>query len=104
MAIFGFRVTGNVAPETEKPTPVRLAALTVTGEVPVDVSVTGKLAAVPTGSSPKLKLVVLKLSTGLVELVPVPLRVTVNALPVDELLEMVIVPLAEPATVGSKLT
>jgi hypothetical protein len=35
----GFRVAGNVIPETEKPVPVIDAALIVTGKVPVAVSV-----------------------------------------------------------------
>jgi hypothetical protein len=34
----------------------------------------------------------------------VPLRLTTDLLPLAELLEMVIVPLAEPPTVGTKLT
>lgn len=103
MAMPGFRVTGNVAPEKLNPAPAMLAALTVTGDAPVDVRVTDSVSAVPTGSLPKLTLLVLKVRTGFA-LSPVPLRLTVNVLPVDELLEMVIVPLAAPATVGSNLT
>jgi hypothetical protein len=103
MAIVGSSVTGKTAPETLKPTPVRLSALTVTAELPVEVRVTGSVTGVPTGSSPKFKDVVLRESTGL-EVVPVPVRLTVAVLPVDELLETVMVPLAAPATVGTKLT
>ncbi len=102
MAIVGFKVTGNVAPEKLNSAPVRLAALTVTGVVPVDVSVTDSVRAVLIGSSPKLSVLVLNVSTGLV--VPVPLSVTVAVLPVDELLEIVTVPLAAPATVGLNVT
>ena len=102
--MFGLNVTGKVAPEYVKPVPARVTALTVTAEVPVEVSLTGRVAAVPIGSLPKLKVVVLRASIGFVALVPVPLRVTVLVLPVDELLEMVIVPLAAPVAVGSKLT
>ena len=36
--------------------------------------------------------------------VPVPLRATVEVPPLDELLEMVMVPLAEPAVVGLNFT
>lgn len=92
-----------MVPERENPAPVMVAALTVTAEVPVEVRVTDFVIAVPTEESPKLRLLVLKLNTGLVE-VPEPLRLTVAVLPVLELLEMVIEPLAAPATVGMKLT
>jgi hypothetical protein len=37
----GFRVTGNVAPETVKPVPLIAAELIVNADVPVDVTVTG---------------------------------------------------------------
>jgi hypothetical protein len=47
----GFNVAGKVIPETEKPVPVIDAALTVTGELPVAVSVTDcaavELATIP---------------------------------------------------------
>ena len=84
--------------------PANPAALTVTGELPVEVRVTGNLTGVLSGSLPKLKLVVLNVSTGLVGLVPVPLRLILLVLPPDELLKIVMVPFAAPATVGSKLT
>ena len=100
----GFNVTGKVAPEKLNPTPVNPAALTVTGEVPVEARVTDNVMGVLTGSLPKLKLVVLNVSMGLAGLVPVPLRLTVFVLPPDELLEIVMVPLATPATVGSNVT
>lgn len=101
IAMVGFSVTGNVAPEKEKPVPVKLAALTVTGAVPVEVRVTGSVTGVPTASFPKLMVVVLRVRVGLV---PVPLKFTVVVvLPVDEL-EMTTVPVAAPAAVGLKLT
>ena len=84
--------------------PANPAALTVTGELPVEVRVTGNLMGVLSGSLPKLKLVVLNVSTGLVGLVPVPLKLILLVLPPDELLKIVMVPFAAPATVGSKLT
>lgn len=102
MAIVGLSVTGNVAPENVNPAPVRAAALTVTGEVPVEDSVTESVMGVLIGSSPKLKVVALKVSTGLV--VSVPLRGIVAVAPLEELLEMVIVPLADPAVVGLNVT
>jgi len=104
MAIVGFNVTGKVAPEKVNPAPAMLAELTVTGEVPVDVSVNCRVAGVPTGSSPKFKVVALRLKIGFVELTPVPLRLTVAKPLLDELLEIVMVPFAAPVTVGSKLT
>ena len=100
-AMDGFRVTGNVAPVNVNPVPVMLAPLTVTGAVPDEVRVTGWLTVVPTGSLPKLTLLAFSVNCGVV---PVPVRLTVLVLPFDELLEMVIVPLAAPATVGSKVT
>ena len=102
MATVGFRVTGKVAPENENPAPVMDAPLTITGELPVELRVTGKVRGVPTGSSPKLRLVVLKVRTGFAT--PVPLRATEVVVPLEELLEMEIAPLAAPVTVGSKLT
>jgi hypothetical protein len=102
-AMPGFRVTGKVAPENVKPVPVRLAELTVTAVLPVEVSESDCVAAVPTGSSPKLRVVLLKVSTGSGE-APVPLRLTVLVLPLEELLEMLSVPLVALSTVGWKLT
>lgn len=102
MATVGFRVTGKVAPENENPAPVMVALLTVTGELPVEVSVTGKLTGVFKGSSPKFRLVVLNARIGFGT--PAPLRATVAVVPLDELLEMVIDPFEAPVNVGSKLT
>jgi len=55
------RVAGNVAPETEKPVPVTVAALIVTGAVPVELRVTEFVADVfsetfPNDSEPVLTL------------------------------------------------
>jgi len=77
----GFRVTGKVAPENVKPVPVRVAELTVTAVLPLEVSDTDWVAAVPTGSSPKFRLVLLNVSTGFGE-TPVPERLTEDVLPV----------------------
>ena len=56
-AKFGFKVTGNVAPEIVKPVPLSVAELTVTGAVPVEVSVTGNFDAVSTVTLPNATLV-----------------------------------------------
>jgi hypothetical protein len=53
-----------VAPDIVKPVPVSVAALTVTGEVPVEVKVTDCVAGVFRTTSPKATLVALTPSTG----------------------------------------
>jgi hypothetical protein len=83
-----------------KPAPVIAAELTVTGEVPVDVSVNDCVVAVFTVTLPKLRLAVLIVNCGLVAAAPVPLRATTDVLPVDESLLIVICPLAAPVAVG----
>ena len=67
-----------------------VAEVTVTGEVPVDVSVNDCVVAVFTVTLPKLKLAVLTVSCGLGAAVLVPPKVTCAADPVDELLLIVI--------------
>jgi hypothetical protein len=57
-------VTGKVSSETVKPVPVSFAALTVTEAVPVDVKVTDCVELVFTVTSPKARLVALRLSAG----------------------------------------
>ena len=94
-------VRGNVAPVIENPVPVKVAELTVTAAVPEDVNVSVFVEVVLSVSLPNASVVALRASCGEV---PVPLRATVLVLPLKELLEMVIVPLAAPATVGSKVT
>ena len=59
-----FKVTGNVPPDIVKPVPVTVAALTVTGAVPVDVKVTDCVDAVFTVTLPKATLVALILNVG----------------------------------------
>lgn len=58
-------VTGKVTPETVKPVPVSVVALTVTEAVPVDVKVTDCVELVFTVTSPKARLVALRLSAGI---------------------------------------
>jgi len=105
MATVGFKVTGKVAPEIVNPVPVRLAELTVTADVPVELKVTYWVVAVPTGVLPKFKLVELNVSTGFPTVAaPVPLRLTVTMEVVEELVAIARDPVAAPATVGSKLS
>ena len=78
--------------------------MTVSGALPEDVNVSVLVEVVFTGTLPKSRLAALTVNSGLALCVPVPLSVTVVVLPLAELLEMVMVPLAVPATLGSKLT
>ena len=87
---FGFSVAGKLPPTIEKPAPVTAAELTVTGEVPVEVSVKDCVVAVFTVTLPKLRVAALTVNCGLGVAVLVPLRVTKFVLPLDELLLMVI--------------
>src|ERR1700731_1484230 len=89
----GFRVTGKLPPTMVKPAPVIVAEFTVTGEVPVDVSVNDCVVAVFTATLPKPRLPVLIVNCGFAA-VPVPPRATETVPPVVELLEIVICPLA----------
>ena len=58
-------MVGNVAPDIVKPLPVSVAALIVTGAVPLEVKVTDcGVAAVFTTTLPKARLVALTLSVG----------------------------------------
>jgi hypothetical protein len=77
-------------PTIVKPAPVIVAELTVTGAVPVDVSVRDCVVEVFTVTLPKLKLAELTVSCGLGAAVLVPLRVTCVVDPVDESLLIVI--------------
>ena len=66
------------------------AELTVTGDVPVDVSVNDWVVAVFTVTLPKLRLAALTVNCGFGAAVLVPLRATTAVGPVDELLLIVI--------------
>ena len=88
----GFKVTGNVAPDTVNPVPLNAAELMVTGAVPVEVNVTGCVDAVFTVTSPNVRLAALIVNCGLDTAVPVPLRLTTAVLLVDELLWIVSCP------------
>ena len=58
------RVAGNVAPETEKPVPLTVAELIVTGAVPVELRVTEFVAAVLSDTFPNDSEVVLTANVG----------------------------------------
>ena len=60
----GLRVRGKVAPETVKPVPVTVAALTVTDAVPEEVKVSDCVAGEFRETSPKPMVVALTLSVG----------------------------------------
>ena len=100
----GFSVTGTLPPTIVKPLPVIAAVLTVTGAVPVEVSVNVCVVAVFTVTLPKLRLAALTVNCGLGAAVLVPLRATTAVEPVDESLLIVICPLAVPVDVGRNCT
>jgi len=60
----GFNVTGKLALDSEKPAPVNVAELMVTGAVPVEVKVTDWVAAVLTCTLPNATLAAPMLSVG----------------------------------------
>jgi len=82
-----------------KPEPEIEAEFTVTGDVPVDESVTDCVVEEFTFTLPKLSVVEFTVSCGF-DVVPVPLNDTAAVLPVVELLLMVTLPVADPAAVG----
>jgi hypothetical protein len=95
----GFSVNGKLPPTVVKPAPVIAAALMVTADVPVDVSVTVWIVAVFNATLPKLRLAVLTVSCGFAA-TPVPLKATIAVLLVDELLPIVNCPATAPPVVG----
>jgi hypothetical protein len=100
----GFKVAGNVPPDTVKTVPPVVPEWMVTGAVPVEVNVTGCVDAVFTVTPPNVRLAALSVNCGLAAAVPVPLRLTTAVLLVDELLWIVSCPDAAPAVVGSNST
>jgi hypothetical protein len=103
-ACAGFSVTGKLPPIIVKPEPVIAAEFTVSGAVPVDVSVNDCVVDVFTVTPPKLRLAALTVNCGLAAAVPVPFRATTAVEPVDEVLLIVICPLADPVVVGRNCT
>jgi hypothetical protein len=63
----GFNVSGKVTPETVKPTPATVIALTVTGALPVEEMVRACAVAVLTFTVPKFRLDGLTLRVGTAE-------------------------------------
>ena len=94
-------MTGNVVPATAKPAPLTVAELMVTGAVPEEVSVSGRVVVELTVTFPKLRVAALRLSCGLVAALPVPLRLTTALLLDAELLRTVNWPDAGPIVAGS---
>ena len=80
---------GKLPPRMVKPVPVIEAEFTVTGDVPVDVSVNDSVVAVLTDTLPKLRLAVLTVNCGFAA-APVPLRATTAVPPLAESLLIVI--------------
>jgi len=79
-----FKVTGKVAPDMVKPVPLNAAELMVTGTVPVEVSVSGCVDGVFRVTLPNVRLAALIANCGLAADVPVPLRLTIAVLLVEE--------------------
>jgi hypothetical protein len=80
------------------------AELTVTADVPEEVSVNVCAFAVFTVSLPKLKLDALIVNCGFAVAVPVPLRATAVVPPVVESLLMLSCPATAPVAVGANWT
>lgn len=59
-----FSVSGELPPLTEKPVPLTDSDWTITGAVPLDVSVTDLLIAVPTETFPKARKEALRVSAA----------------------------------------
>jgi hypothetical protein len=83
-----------------KPAPVTEAELTVNAEEPDEVIVSDNVAEELVATLPKLSEEGLADNCGFVAAVAVPLKETVDVLPVDELLLMVSWPVTVPAAVG----
>lgn len=80
----GFNVRGNVRLEISNSEPLIVTEFTVTGAVPVEVSVNGCVEDEPTVTLPKLMLDGLTVSWGVDSCVPVPARVMTDVLLVAE--------------------
>jgi len=87
----GSNVTGRVAPVTERPAPLAVAAEIVTGRSPLEVKVRGRVESPPMATFPKDRLSGLTLSVGTVEAscsvklfeAPPPVAVNVTVCAVD---------------------
>ena len=81
--------------------PVIESELTVTAEVPVELTVSGSDLVVPSVTLPKARLEALNATCGWVVATPVPARVINAWLPVFELLLIVNFPASVPAVFGA---
>lgn len=102
MVWLGARVTGVLALVNVKPAPLSLIPESCALALPVLVTVTGSIDALPVFTLPKLRLVVLNDSVS-VAATPVPLSVTVAGEALA-LLAMLMLPLSVPAAVGLNVT
>ncbi len=100
----GFRVAGNVPLVMANPKPDAVTELMVSAAVPDEVNVSGLVEMVLAVTLPKLMEPELRVRVGAAAVMPVPLSATAVELLEAELLAMVTVPVAAPATLGSKLT
>lgn len=99
-------VNGKVVPEKVKPVPVKVAPLTMTAAVPLDVKVTGWIDGVPTATLPKATaLITVRPATpvvgGAAAATPVPVIWTRLDGLACESLAIVRLPAVAPAIVGS---
>ncbi len=86
------------------PLPATVTELMVSVAAPEELKVNVLVEEVLTTTLPKLSAPGLADSCGVAGVVAVPLRRTVVEMPVDESLEMVMAPVAAPATDGVKVT
>lgn len=100
----GFSVAGKVPPAIAKPLPETVTESTVSAAFPAEVRVRILIALLFNDTLPKSRWSALTVSTGPALSIPMPPSATVVELPLAELLEMVMVPLAAPSISGSKLT
>lgn len=103
-ACLGFSVIGKVTPDTVNPAPLITRELIVSGPVPLEVSVTGSVAVVPTFTLPKFRLPGLIASCGLV--CPTPMLITRIAILLCLIALLLIrsAPVAVPAALGVDVT
>jgi len=99
-------VTGKLPPETEKPVPEMESALIETGAVPLEVTVTDLVTAVPTETLPNAKDEELRLSAGVPteELDPLSLMVVVLVVDPCVALSVTLCEAVTAATVATKVT
>lgn len=91
-------------PEMLNPVPSTTTEFTVSAAVPEEVKVSVLVELPFTTRLPKLSVLELAVSCGVSAVDPVPLNATVVELPGEELLEMMMVPVAAPVTEGLKAT